>query len=139
MLAVSAMPKSAPAVHDLVPVRIVGRRRHLRGDADRTGHGELLLPAQAVARRLALDERYDVAQEVVGVGRVEQRQDSPRSVVKRLLIWLREALALSHLTRRNCRLSAPLFRLRHLNIEACTCDDCRVLLLRCLAADHVTF
>ena len=53
--------------------------------------------------------------------------------------WLREALALSHLTRRNCRLPTLLFRLRHSNIEAYTCDDRPVLLLRCRAADHVTF
>ena len=37
-------------VNDLMAVRIVERRSHLRGDADRIGHGELLLPAQAVAQ-----------------------------------------------------------------------------------------
>ncbi len=37
-------------VNDLMAMRIVERRSHLRGDADRIGHGELLLPAQAVAQ-----------------------------------------------------------------------------------------
>ncbi|CAN5836379.1 hypothetical protein BH24GEM1_BH24GEM1_30080 [soil metagenome] len=41
------------AVHHVVPVGVVQRRGHLPGDPQGIGHGELLLPGEPVAQRLA--------------------------------------------------------------------------------------
>jgi hypothetical protein len=61
------------AVNDPALVREVERAGHAAGDLDRILDAELLLAIQAVAQRLALDERHHVIEEGVGFARVVQR------------------------------------------------------------------
>ena len=90
MLTASAMPKSATsaravvqqdvlgldvAVDDAVAVGVVERGGHFHRDPDRVVHRQLLLAADPVADRLALDIRHHVEEEAVGLPAVEERQD----------------------------------------------------------------
>ena len=63
------------AMDDAVPVRVVERRADLLCEPHRVVDGKLVLALEAIAERLALDERHHVEQESVGLPRVEQRQD----------------------------------------------------------------
>ena len=56
-------------------VGVLQRLGDLAGDLERVVDGELLLPVQPVAQRLALDERHDVVQQAVGLARVVQAED----------------------------------------------------------------
>ncbi len=63
------------AVNELVLVRIGQRIGHLARDAERLVHGQLPLPPQAVAERLALDIRHHVVEEPVRLARIVERED----------------------------------------------------------------
>ena len=63
------------AVDDAPAVRVVERLGHFGGDLQRLGRGEPRLAGQALAQRIAFDERHDVVQEPGGRARVVQRQD----------------------------------------------------------------
>ena len=56
-------------------VGVVERTRDLDGDPHRVGHRQLLLPADPVADRLALDIRHHVEEEAVGLAAVEKGED----------------------------------------------------------------
>ena len=58
-----------------MPVRVVECVGHLARDPHRVVHRELLLAAEPVAERLALDEGHDVIEEGVGLTRVEEREN----------------------------------------------------------------
>ena len=60
---------------DAPAVRVVERLGHFGGDLQRLGRGEPRLAGQALAQRIAFDERHDVVQEPGGRARVVQRQD----------------------------------------------------------------
>jgi hypothetical protein len=63
------------AVNELVLVRMGQRVGHLARDAERLVHGQLPLPPQAVAERLALDIRHDVVEEPIRLARIVERHD----------------------------------------------------------------
>ncbi len=84
------------AVDDAVPVGVVERVGDLARDPDGVGDRELLLAAQPVAQRLALDERHDVEEAAVRLARVEQRQDVRVLQIRRQLDLGEEPLGADH-------------------------------------------
>jgi hypothetical protein len=62
-------------VHNPVPVRVRQRPRHVAEDAHRLIHGQLALPPEPRAERLALDEGHRVVEQPVSLARAEQRDD----------------------------------------------------------------
>ena len=84
------------AVHDAMPMRVLQRRRHLGGDADRVVDRQLLLAIEPRAQRLAVDEGHHVEQLSRRVSRVEQRQDVRMLQAGRDLDLLEEALGADH-------------------------------------------
>ncbi len=63
------------AVDDAVAVGVVERTRYFDSDPYRVVHRQLLLPADPVADRLALDVRHHVEEETVRFPAVEERED----------------------------------------------------------------
>ncbi len=62
-------------VDDAVAMRVIQRRADFGGDAHGIRDGELLLSRQAIAERLALDERHDVVRRAVDLAGIDQPQD----------------------------------------------------------------
>ena len=63
------------AVDDAALVGVLQRLGRLAGELERVVDGELLLPVEPVAQRLALDERHDVVEQAVGLARVVEAED----------------------------------------------------------------
>ena len=63
------------AVDHAVAMRVVERGADLLGEAHGIVDGQLVLAIQAIAQRLALDERHHVEEVAVRLPRVEQRED----------------------------------------------------------------
>ncbi len=84
------------AVDHALPVGIVERARHLRGDPDRHLDGELLVPPQTVAERLAFHVGHDVECGASDLPRVVQGEDVGMLEVGGGLDLLKEALGPDH-------------------------------------------
>ncbi len=84
------------AMDDVVPVRVVERSADFGRDAHRVRDGELLLALEAVAQRLAVDERHDVEEKGSGRPRIEERQDVRMLQVRRGLDLAEEPLGADH-------------------------------------------
>jgi hypothetical protein len=64
-------------VDDALLMGVLKRIGHLASDPERVLHGKLLLPGQAVAKRLPVDERHHIEHRAVHLAGIEQRQDVP--------------------------------------------------------------
>ena len=62
-------------MNDLLPMRVVQRRRNGARDLHGLFERELMLAFEALPQRLALDERHHVIQQVVGLAGVVHRHD----------------------------------------------------------------